>query len=54
MFRTYWLAATFIAALGPALALTGPVQAKPGVVIGPTRPDMAALHRVTAVPLDDE
>src|SRR6202011_3908891 len=34
MFRTYWLAATFIAALGPALALTGPAQAQPGVVIG--------------------
>src|SRR3984893_3156495 len=34
MFRTYRLAATFIAALGPALALTGPAQAQPGVVIG--------------------
>jgi hypothetical protein len=34
MFRTYWLAATFIAALGPALALTGSAQAQPGVVVG--------------------
>jgi len=34
MFRTYWLAATFIAALGPALAVTGSAQAQPGVVVG--------------------
>src|ERR1700736_4343334 len=34
MFRTYWLAATFIAALGPALALTGPAQAQSGVAVG--------------------
>ena len=34
MFRTIRFAATFIAALGPALALTGPAQAQPGVVIG--------------------
>ena len=34
MFRTYWLAATFIAALGPALALAGSAQAQPGVVVG--------------------
>src|SRR3984893_5232440 len=34
MFRTIRFAATFIAALGPALALTGPAQAQLGVVIG--------------------
>ena len=34
MFRTYWLAVTFIVALGPALALTGSAQAQPGVVVG--------------------
>ena len=34
MFRTYWLATTFIAALAPALALTGSAQAQPGVVVG--------------------